>query len=99
MPRNGDALRWCLATVTALSGEEGLTGALVTLADVTDSAILREQLRRQATRDALTGCLNRSSAFAALQEHLDRATATRRRHVHRPGPLQDGQRHVRARGR
>jgi diguanylate cyclase (GGDEF)-like protein/PAS domain S-box-containing protein len=67
------ALRWCLATVTALSDEEGLPGALVTLTDVTDSTVLREQLRLQATRDALTGCLNRSSAFAALQEHLDRA--------------------------
>jgi diguanylate cyclase (GGDEF)-like protein/PAS domain S-box-containing protein len=68
------ALRWCLATVTALSDEEGLPGALVTLADVTDSTVLREQLRLQATHDALTGCLNRSSAFATLQEHLDRAT-------------------------
>ena len=64
-------LRRCLATVTALSDEEGLPGAMVTLSDVTESALLHEELRRQATVDSLTGCLNRASTFAALRQVLD----------------------------
>jgi diguanylate cyclase (GGDEF)-like protein len=64
-------LRRCLATVTALSDEEGLPGAMVTLSDVTESALLHEELRRQATVDSLTGCLNRASTFAALRQALD----------------------------
>jgi diguanylate cyclase (GGDEF)-like protein/PAS domain S-box-containing protein len=63
--------RRCLATVTALSDEEGLPGAMVTLSDVTESALLHEELRRQATVDSLTGCLNRASTFAALRQVLD----------------------------
>jgi diguanylate cyclase (GGDEF)-like protein/PAS domain S-box-containing protein len=64
-------LRWCLATVTALSDEEGLSGAMVTLSDVTESAILREELRHQATHDSLTGCFNQASTLAALGRILD----------------------------
>jgi diguanylate cyclase (GGDEF)-like protein/PAS domain S-box-containing protein len=64
-------LRWCLATVTALSDEEGLSGAMVTLSDVTESAILREELRHQATHDSLTGCFNQASTLAALRRILD----------------------------
>ena len=70
VPETG-SLRWCLATVTALSDEEGFPGAMVTLSDVTESAILREELRHQATYDSLTGCLNRVSTFAALHAVLD----------------------------
>lgn len=70
VPESG-LLRWCLATVTALSDEEGLSGAMVTLSDVTESAILREELRHQATHDALTGCLNQASTLAALRGILD----------------------------
>lgn len=68
-PRAG-APRWCLANVTALSDDEGLPGAIVTLSDVTEIALLREELRRRATYDPLTGCLNRASTFIALQQVL-----------------------------
>ena len=64
------APRWCLANVTVLSDDEGLPGAIVTLSDVTEIALLRDELRQQATYDPLTGCLNRASTFSALQEVL-----------------------------
>ena len=70
-PRTG-APRWCLANVTVLSDDEGLPGAIVTLSDVTEIALLREELRRRATYDPLTGCLNRASTFIALQQVLTR---------------------------
>jgi diguanylate cyclase (GGDEF)-like protein/PAS domain S-box-containing protein len=69
-PRTG-ARRRCAASVTALTTDEGLPGALVTLSDVTDSASMREELRRRATYDALTGCANRDSTFSVLQTLLD----------------------------
>jgi diguanylate cyclase (GGDEF)-like protein/PAS domain S-box-containing protein len=64
------APRWCLADVTVLSDDEGLPGAIVTLSDVTEIALLREELRQRATYDPLTGCLNRASTFNALQQVL-----------------------------
>ena len=64
------APRWCLANVTVLSDDEGLPGAIVTLSDVTEIALLREELRQRATYDPLTGCLNRASTFSALQQVL-----------------------------
>ena len=69
------APRWCLANVTVLSDDEGLPGAIVTLSDVTEIALLREELRRRATYDPLTGCLNRASTFIALQQFLNRDQA------------------------
>jgi diguanylate cyclase (GGDEF)-like protein len=64
--------RWCLANVTATEDEDddGFPGAIVTLSDVTEIALLREQLRHRATYDPLTGCLNRASTFHALQHLL-----------------------------
>jgi diguanylate cyclase (GGDEF)-like protein/PAS domain S-box-containing protein len=70
-PQTG-APRWCLANVTVLSDDDGLSGAIVTLSDVTEIALLREELRRRATYDPLTGCLNRASTFIALQQVLNR---------------------------
>jgi diguanylate cyclase (GGDEF)-like protein len=62
--------RWCLASVTALPDDEGFPSAIVTLSDVTEIALLREELRQRATYDSLTGCLNRASTFLALQHVL-----------------------------
>jgi diguanylate cyclase (GGDEF)-like protein/PAS domain S-box-containing protein len=50
-------------------------GALICVTDVTASVQLREQLSFQATRDPLTGCLNRSALMERLsnllaEEHL-----------------------------
>ena len=70
--------RWCLANVTVLPDDEGLSGAIVTLSDVTEIALLREELRHQATYDPLTGCLNRAATFTALRQILgdDRSDST-----------------------
>jgi diguanylate cyclase (GGDEF)-like protein len=57
--------------VTVLSDDEGLPGAIVTLSDVTEIALLREELRQRATYDPLTGCRNRASTFSALQQILN----------------------------
>jgi hypothetical protein len=66
-----------LAALAALlaAHPDAIVAALVCLNDVTESAQLREELRFQATHDALTGCLNRS---AVLQQHArSRPTSTR----------------------
>jgi diguanylate cyclase (GGDEF)-like protein/PAS domain S-box-containing protein len=44
------------------------TGVVVCATDITEAARLREELRHLATYDALTGCLNRASILAALEE-------------------------------
>jgi diguanylate cyclase (GGDEF)-like protein len=58
-----------LRALTADSGE--VTGAIICLTDVTEDRRLRDDLRRQATYDALTGCHNRASTLIALQDCLD----------------------------
>jgi diguanylate cyclase (GGDEF)-like protein/PAS domain S-box-containing protein len=68
-PQTGD-LRRCTAAVVAVAGPEGTNGALVSLDDITDAARMREELRVQATYDALTGCLNRASIIASLDAAL-----------------------------
>jgi diguanylate cyclase (GGDEF)-like protein/PAS domain S-box-containing protein len=67
----GGGQRLCRFGVRALSSEQGdVTGAIVCVADVTESATLRVQLEHRATFDALTGCHNRASAMAALESTL-----------------------------
>ena len=68
-PRTGQQRR-CSASVVAVSGGEGASHALISLTDVTDAARMREELRVQATYDALTGCLNRASVIADLGRSL-----------------------------
>ncbi len=62
--------RRCMLTVAAVFDDEGRPGALVCANDVTESARLREELRLQATHDALTGCLNRPAVLRALERLL-----------------------------
>jgi diguanylate cyclase (GGDEF)-like protein/PAS domain S-box-containing protein len=45
-------------------------GVIVCVSDVTDRARLRAELEHQATHDALSGCLNRGAAVAALERAL-----------------------------
>jgi diguanylate cyclase (GGDEF)-like protein/PAS domain S-box-containing protein len=71
-----DQRRRYLITVTALSGQEGVPGAILAINDVTDSARLREELRIKATYDPLTGCLNRASVMAELQALLATPTSS-----------------------
>ena len=71
--------RVCAASVISLSDREGAPGALLCLTDVTDSVRMREELKAKATFDVLTGCYNRASVMAVLDEALeterDRVTA------------------------
>jgi diguanylate cyclase (GGDEF)-like protein/PAS domain S-box-containing protein len=69
LPQTGESRR-CTATIVAVTGPEGTCGALVSITDITDAARMREELRARATYDALTGCLNRSSIMASLQQAL-----------------------------
>ncbi|HEX7460643.1 MAG TPA: diguanylate cyclase [Dermatophilaceae bacterium] len=70
LPPTGE-IRRCLITTAALSDEEGLPGAIVSVTDITDSVRIREELTVRATFDALTGCHNRASAMTALEQALD----------------------------
>ncbi|MFI5955026.1 diguanylate cyclase domain-containing protein [Cryptosporangium sp. NPDC051539] len=49
---------------------DDVTGAVVSVTDVTEDARLRDELRRRATYDALTQCLNRAAILDALGEAL-----------------------------
>jgi diguanylate cyclase (GGDEF)-like protein/PAS domain S-box-containing protein len=62
-------LRRIRAALRALENDDRqITGAIISLADVTEDVRLREELHRRATYDALTGCRNRASTIAALDE-------------------------------
>ena len=63
-------LRRCVVTLTALTDQEGAPGAIVCVSDTTESARMREELRAQATFDALTGCYNRASIMTAINDAL-----------------------------
>jgi diguanylate cyclase (GGDEF)-like protein/PAS domain S-box-containing protein len=63
-------LRRCVVTLTALTDQEGAPGAIVCVSDTTESARMREELRVQATFDALTGCYNRASIMTAIDRAL-----------------------------
>jgi len=54
-----------LRTLTADSGE--VTGAVVCLADITESVRMREELRMRATFDGVTRCHNRASTMESLE--------------------------------
>ncbi|MEV1289957.1 diguanylate cyclase [Micromonospora sp. NPDC049679] len=72
-------LRRCAVSLIALTDREGAPGALACVSDITESARLREELKVRATFDALTGCYNRASIMALLDQVLasddDRLTA------------------------
>lgn len=57
----------CTLTLRPLTGaDDAVTGAIVCLADVTDTVLLRRELEWRATFDDLTGCFNRASIIARL---------------------------------
>jgi diguanylate cyclase (GGDEF)-like protein/PAS domain S-box-containing protein len=67
------ALRSCTVSLRALSLEDGtISGAIACVADVTDSARMRDELKRRATFDRLTGCYNRESIMLALEANIER---------------------------
>jgi diguanylate cyclase (GGDEF)-like protein len=70
-PRPGGQPRCCTINLRTLTDESGgVTGALGCLADITDSTLMREALKKQASFDELTGCYNRASLMLALNAHV-----------------------------
>jgi diguanylate cyclase (GGDEF)-like protein/PAS domain S-box-containing protein len=65
------AWRRALFSLRVLQRPSGdVSGAIVCVLDVTDSAVVRQELERRATFDPLTLCHNRSSILAALDSEL-----------------------------
>ena len=65
-------LRFCALSMRALSLEdETITGAIACVADLTDSARTREELKKRASFDELTGCYNRGSIMLALEASIE----------------------------
>jgi diguanylate cyclase (GGDEF)-like protein/PAS domain S-box-containing protein len=66
-----DGHRHCQVSLRALTHEGGeVSGAIACLVDVSDSIAMREELRRRATHDELTGCLNRAAITRALEQSI-----------------------------
>lgn len=67
-------LRFCSISLRALTHEDGaISGAIACVADVTDSSRMRDELKRRATFDELTGCHNRPSFMRALEANIAEA--------------------------
>ena len=63
--------RRCAISIRALTTEDDVvTGAILSVADITDDARLRDELERRATYDALTRCHNRAATLDALDHML-----------------------------
>jgi diguanylate cyclase (GGDEF)-like protein/PAS domain S-box-containing protein len=60
----------CRVALRPLSNGDEVTGAIACIDDITEPARLRAQLEIRATYDALTGCLNRASLLAELEQAL-----------------------------
>jgi diguanylate cyclase (GGDEF)-like protein/PAS domain S-box-containing protein len=70
LPPSGE-LHFCTVSLRPLNGDNGTTnGVIACVADITDSARMREELTRRATFDELTGCYNRASIMNALEENI-----------------------------
>jgi diguanylate cyclase (GGDEF)-like protein/PAS domain S-box-containing protein len=61
----------CSVTIASVADADGMQGALICVTDVTESVQLREELRIRATRDPLTGCLNRAAVLYSLGRLLE----------------------------
>ncbi|HUA75762.1 MAG TPA: diguanylate cyclase [Solirubrobacteraceae bacterium] len=69
----GDEWRRALMSIRTLSRAGGeISGAIISVLDVTDSARAHEELQRRAMFDALTGCHNRGSILDMLERELER---------------------------
>jgi diguanylate cyclase (GGDEF)-like protein/PAS domain S-box-containing protein len=77
--RRGREMLRCSVSLRALTTENGVvTGAIVSVADITDSARLRQELEERATFDVLTRCHNRASILSILDRTLSDAVVDRR---------------------
>jgi len=69
--RRGKESRRCTLIIRALTDESGaVTGAIVCVADVTESVRMRAELEDRATLDVLTRCRNRASILQILEQTL-----------------------------
>jgi diguanylate cyclase (GGDEF)-like protein/PAS domain S-box-containing protein len=74
-PVDGGLRRHCALALRALTNPDGqVTGAVGCLTDITDDRRMRAELERRATVDAMTGCANRSSTIAFVDEVLTSTT-------------------------
>jgi diguanylate cyclase (GGDEF)-like protein/PAS domain S-box-containing protein len=72
-PEAGE-VRYCTVSFRTLLHDDGIiSGAIACIADITESARMREELKFRATFDQLTGCHNRASIMAALEADIARA--------------------------
>ena len=68
---SGGGLRFCTINLRALyHGDGTISGAIACVVDVTESTRMREELKRRAMFDELTGCFNRPSIMNALEESV-----------------------------
>jgi diguanylate cyclase (GGDEF)-like protein/PAS domain S-box-containing protein len=71
LPRTRE-LRLCTLNLRPLGDAGRINGAIACVADVTESARMRDELRRKATFDELTGCYNRASILPAIEAIIRR---------------------------
>lgn len=69
LPASGE-MRFCTVKLRALNHDGTISGAIACVADVTDSTRMREELKKRATFDELTGCYNRQSIMDALDARV-----------------------------
>jgi diguanylate cyclase (GGDEF)-like protein/PAS domain S-box-containing protein len=75
--RCGEAQR-CGIGLRALTADSGaVTGVIVCVTDVTEMVRARRELEHRATFDPLTGCHNRASTIASLQQVMAECPPTR----------------------
>jgi diguanylate cyclase (GGDEF)-like protein/PAS domain S-box-containing protein len=66
--------RRALMSLRALLRPSGeVSGAIICVLDITDSARARQELEHRATYDPLTHCYNRASVLSTLERELERA--------------------------
>jgi diguanylate cyclase (GGDEF)-like protein/PAS domain S-box-containing protein len=62
--------RVCQVNLRCLTEDDGPGSALICFTEVTEAVRLQQELERQATHDALSGCLNRPAILSFLAEQL-----------------------------
>jgi diguanylate cyclase (GGDEF)-like protein len=72
VPDDGEWRRMLMSSRSLLRADGEVSGAIVSVLDVTDSAVAHRELERRATFDALTGCYNRGAILELLERELER---------------------------
>jgi diguanylate cyclase (GGDEF)-like protein len=70
--RAGDFRRCSIAMRARMTGQGGVSGAILSVMDVTERERLRAEVQRQARFDLLTGLLNRGAILETLENALSR---------------------------